>query len=302
MKRRNFIKNTSLISGSLMTLSSGFPNVTYGINKYNLNYAPHFGMFKNIAGNDLIDQLKFMHDQGFMAIEDNGMKGKKIELQNKISSFLVKNNMQMGVFVAHKIHWNKPNLASGDPNTRKEFLKEIKESVEVAKRVNARWMTVVPGHLDLRLNIDYQTQNVIKALRLAADILEPHNLIMVIEPLNFRDHPGLFLSKSPQAFQICKAVNSPSCKILFDIYHQQIEEGNLIPNIKKCWEEIAYFQIGDNPGRNEPTTGEINYKNIFKYIHDRGYKGILGMEHGNSKPNKEGEYSVINAYKKVDNF
>jgi len=302
MKRRNFIKNTSLISGSLMTLSSGFSNVTYGINKYNLNYAPHFGMFKNIAGNDLIDQLKFMHDQGFMAIEDNGMKGKKIELQNKISSFLVKNNMQMGVFVAHKIHWNKPNLASGDPNRRKEFLKEIKESVEVAKRVNARWMTVVPGHLDLRLNIDYQTQNVIKTLRLAADILEPHNLIMVIEPLNFRDHPGLFLSKSPQAFQICKAVNSPSCKILFDIYHQQIEEGNLIPNIKKCWEEIAYFQIGDNPGRNEPTTGEINYKNIFKYIHDRGYKGILGMEHGNSKPNKEGEYSVINAYKKVDNF
>ena len=302
MKRRNFIKNTSLISGSLMTLSFGFSNATYGINKYNLNYAPHFGMFKNIAGNDLIDQLKFMHDQGFMAIEDNGMKGKKIELQNKISSFLVKNNMQMGVFVAHKIHWNKPNLASGDPNTRKEFLKEIKESVEVAKRVNARWMTVVPGHLDLRLNIDYQTQNVIKALRLAADILEPHNLIMVIEPLNFRDHPGLFLSKSPQAFQICKAVNSPSCKILFDIYHQQIEEGNLIPNIKKCWEEIAYFQIGDNPGRNEPTTGEINYKNIFKYIHDRGYKGILGMEHGNSKPNKEGEYSVINAYKKVDNF
>ena len=302
MKRRNFIKNTSLISGSLMTLSSGFSNVTYGINKYNLNYAPHFGMFKNIAGNDLIDQLKFMYDQGFMAIEDNGMKGKKIELQNKISSFLVKNNMQMGVFVAHKIHWNKPNLASGDPNTRKEFLKEIKESVEVAKRVNARWMTVVPGHLDLRLNIDYQTRNVIKTLRLAADILEPYNLIMVIEPLNFRDHPGLFLSKSPQAFQICKAVNSPSCKILFDIYHQQIEEGNLIPNIKKCWEEIAYFQIGDNPGRNEPTTGEINYKNIFKYIHDRGYKGILGMEHGNSKPNKEGEYSVINAYKKVDNF
>ena len=302
MKRRNFIKNTSLISGSLMTLSSGFSNTTYGINKYNLNYAPHFGMFKNIAGNDLIDQLKFMHDQGFIAIEDNGMKGKKIELQNKISSFLVKNNMQMGVFVAHKIHWNKPNLASGDLNRRKEFLKEIKESVEVAKRVNARWMTVVPGHLDLRLNIDYQTRNVIKTLRLAADILEPHNLIMVIEPLNFRDHPGLFLSKSPQAFQICKAVNSPSCKILFDIYHQQIEEGNLIPNIKKCWEEIAYFQIGDNPGRNEPTTGEINYKNIFKYIHDKGYKGILGMEHGNSKPNKEGEYSVINAYKIVDNF
>ena len=93
-----------------------------------------------------------------------------------------------------------------------------------------------------------------------------------------------------------------SCKILFDIYHQQISEGHLIANIDQAWEEIAYFQIGDNPGRKEPTTGEINYKNIFKYIHERGFNGILGMEHGNSKPNKLGELGVINAYKQVDNF
>ena len=85
---------------------------------------------------------------------------------------------------------------------------------------------------------------------------------MVLEPLNFRDHPGLFLKESPQAYEICKAVNSPSCKILFDIYHQQIQEGNLIPNIESCWDEIEYFQIGDNPGRMEPTTGEINYSNL----------------------------------------
>ena len=125
---------------------------------------------------------------------------------------------------------------------------------------------------------------------------------MVLEPLNFRDHPGLFLTKSPQAYEICKTVNSPSCKILFDIYHQQIQEGNLLPNIEACWDEIDYFQIGDNPGRNEPSTGEINYKNIFKYIYNKGFKGILGMEHGNSNPNKIGEKSVIDVYKKSDNF
>ena len=88
----------------------------------------------------------------------------------------------------------------------------------------------------------------------------------------------------------------------FDIYHQQIQEGNLLPNIEKCWDEIAYFQIGDNPGRNEPTTGEINYNNIFKYIHSRNYNGILGMEHGNSIEGKEGELAVIEAYKASDNF
>ena len=125
---------------------------------------------------------------------------------------------------------------------------------------------------------------------------------MVLEPLNFRNHPGLFLTESPQAFEICKAINSKSCKILFDIYHQQIQEGNLIPNIDLCWDEISYFQIGDNPGRNEPTTGEINYKNIFKFIYEKGFSGILGMEHGNSIPGKNGEKQLINSYKIVDNF
>ena len=89
---------------------------------------------------------------------------------------------------------------------------------------------------------------------------------------------------------------------MFDIYHQQIQEGNLIPNIESCWDEIAYFQIGDNPGRKEPTSGEINYKNVFKYIHSRGYTGILGMEHGNSMEGKAGEQRVIDAYKEVDDF
>jgi len=101
---------------------------------------------------------------------------------------------------------------------------------------------------------------------------------------------------------ICKAVNSPSCKILYDIYHMQRNEGHIIPTIDMVWDEIGYFQIGDNPGRKEPTTGEINYRNIFKHIYEKGYTGILGMEHGNSKPGKEGELAVIEAYRTVDAF
>ena len=277
-------------------------NYNFQKNKFKLKYAPHLGMFANSAGKDPIDQLSFMADQGFMAFEDNRMKGRSISTQNQISAIMEKRNIEMGVFVAHDIYWQKPNLASGNLELRNEFLRHIKESIEVAKRVNAKWMTVVPGFVDLRKNMSYQTANVIESLKQASDILEPHGLVMVLEPLNFRDHPGLFLSESPQAYQICKAVNSPSCKILFDIYHQQIQEGNLIPNIEASWNEIGYFQIGDNPGRNEPTTGEINYKNIFKYIHSKGFNGILGMEHGNSQPNKEGEQAVIDAYLEVDSF
>ena len=303
MKRRKFINNLSITSVGLLSANSLFAhNYNFQKNKFKLKYAPHLGMFANSAGKDPIDQLSFMADQGFMAFEDNRMKGRSISTQNQISAIMEKRNIEMGVFVAHDIYWQKPNLASGNLELRNEFLRHIKESIEVAKRVNAKWMTVVPGFVDLRKKMSYQTANVIESLKQASDILEPHGLVMVLEPLNFRDHPGLFLSESPQAYQICKAVNSPSCKILFDIYHQQIQEGNLIPNIEASWNEIAYFQIGDNPGRNEPTTGEINYKNIFKYIHSKGFNGILGMEHGNSQPNKEGEQAVIDAYLEVDSF
>ncbi len=306
MQRRNFLKKTALASTFALT-SSAIYSLTYGTktnskNNFPLKFAPHVGMFKNLAGADLLDQLNFMADQGFTAFEDNEMRNRPVSEQEAMSNTMQKRGLAMGVFVAHKIYWKEANLASGNKTKREEFLSEIRASVEVAKRVNAKWMTVVPGHVDLRQNMAYQTGHVVETLKQAAAILEPHNLIMVLEPLNFRDHPGLFLSESPQAYQICKAVDSPSCKILFDIYHQQIQEGNLIPNIEQSWKEIAYFQIGDNPGRNEPTTGEINYKNIFKFIHSKHFNGILGMEHGNSLKGKEGELAVINAYKEVSKF
>ena len=307
MKRRSFIKKSiTLASAPFVTgglLARSFWDKSYGEKPFNLNYAPHFGMFKHNAGEDLLDQLQFMYDQGFRSLEDNGMKQRSKTDQNKIAKKMSKLGMTMGVFVAHKIYWREPNLTSGDKTLQDEFVENIKESIEVAKRVNAKWMTVVPGYVDLKKEMAYQTANVVEALRRASKVLEPHKLIMVLEPLNWwSNHAGQFLSEIPQTYQICRAVNSPSCKILFDIYHQQISEGNLIPNMDKSWEEIAYFQIGDNPGRKEPTTGEINYYNVFKHIHSKGYKGILGMEHGNSQKGKAGELQVIKAYREVDSF
>ncbi len=315
MDRRKFIQKGALTSSFLGLGSIGVNAMVNGArdisafakaknttHNFNLNYAPHIGMFKELAGEHVIDQINFIADQGFRSFEDNEMRKRPISEQELIAETMNHHGLTMGVFVAHKIYWTEANLASGKQKWRDEFLEDIRKSVVVAKRVQAKWITVVPGHVDMRQNMAYQTANVVESLKQASAILEPHGIIMVLEPLNFKNHPGLFLSQSPQAYQICKAVDSPSCKILFDIYHQQIQEGNLIPNIEKCWEEIAYFQIGDNPGRNEPTSGEINYKNVFKYIYSRDYKGILGMEHGNSMKGKQGEQRVIDAYVESDTF
>jgi hydroxypyruvate isomerase len=269
-----------------------------------MKYAPHFGMFEDLAGKGLTDQLKFAADQGFTAWEDNGMKGRSVHEQEELSRTMEKLGITMGVFVAAGAgSFDKVTFAGDDKAVWDGVLKEIRESVDVAKRVNAKWMTVVPGHLHQGLEWDYQTANCIELLKRCSEIFEPHEYVMVLEPLNWwANHPGLFLHKIPQAYQICRAVGSPACKILFDIYHQQITEGNLIPNMDRAWEEIAYFQVGDNPGRKEPGTGEINYRNVFKHIYEKGFKGVVGMEHGNSRGGKEGEQAVIDAYVTADSF
>lgn len=266
---------------------------------FKLNYAPHLGMFTHHAGKDPIDQLRFMADEGFRAFEDNGMAGRDVALQDKLGAELDRLGMTMGVFVAYA-DFGQPSFVTEDMNARRTLLEHMRRAVEVAARVNARWCTVVPGALDPRAPPGFQTARCIDNLRRCCEVLEPAGLTMVLEPLNRRDHPGLFLSGIPQAYAICRAVDSPACKILDDLYHQQITEGDLIPNMDAAWGEIAYFQVGDNPGRKEPTTGEINYRNVFRHIHARGFDGVVGMEHGNSRGGKEGERAVIDAYREVD--
>ena len=302
MHRRDFL-HTSLAAGALAWSGLGQgASAANAKREFQLKYAPHFGMFRNSAGDDLVDQLKFAADQGFTAWEDNGMKRRPVDLQQKIADAMEKLNMQMGVFVA-TVSFKDVTFCGDDKALRERVLQDIRDSVEVAKRVNAKWMTVVPGVYHKKLEWDYQTANCVELLRQCCEILEPHNLVMVLEPLNWwANHPGVFLTKIPQAYLICRAVNSPACKILFDIYHQQITEGNLIPNIDRAWSEVAYFQVGDNPGRKEPGTGEINYRRVFEHIHTKGFEGILGMEHGNSKPGAEGEQAVIEAYVDADRF
>jgi hydroxypyruvate isomerase len=307
LPRREFLKTAvaATATGPLMTghLPGGSAHIRQQARAFRLRYAPHFGMFRSHAGDDLVAQLDFMRAEGFTALEDNEMKARSVADQERIARALQRLGMQMGVFVAHQIAWNEANLTSGDASRRDALVQQVRESVDVAKRVNAKWMTVVPGHVDRRLDMGFQTANVIEALKRATAVLEPHGLVIVLEPLNtLRDHPGQFLTRVPQAYAICKAVDSPACKILFDAYHQQITEGNLIPNIDAAWDEIAYIQVGDNPGRKEPGTGEVNYRNVFRHLHSKGYRGVVGMEHGNARPGRDGERAVIDAYASADAF
>jgi hydroxypyruvate isomerase len=259
-------------------------------------------MFKEHAGNDLVDNIKFCHDMGFRAMFDNGLMSRTVEDQVKIANEINRLGMVLGPFVLYA-DFSVTSFVLNKQETREMLVNKMKEGVECFNRTGVKWALVVPGRYDEKLHRDFQTANVIDNLRFCCDVVEPAGLTIVLEPLNtLRNHPGLFLTGIPQAYSICRAVNRPSCKIVDDIYHQQITEGNLIPNIEAAWSEIAAFHCGDNPGRNEPYTGEINFKNVFKYIYSLKYEGVICMEHGISVKGKEGEIKLLEAYREADSF
>lgn len=309
MNRTEFLKNSAIATGTLLT-GSAVNAIAEPINlsrhpvttgkTFNLDYAPHEGMFAQHAGNSFLDQIRYLYDMGFRSIEDNGFLGRSETEQSQIGELLAKLGMRMGVFVVDGGDNWKISLTTGKKEFKDHFEETCRRAVEAAKRCNAKWLTVVPGFYERKLPYGIQMSNVVDAMRAGAKIFEPHGLIMVLETLS--DTPELFLQRTHETYSVCKAVNSPSCKILFDIYHMQRNEGDLIVNLDRCWEEIAYIQIGDNPGRKEPGTGEINYKNIFKHLYQKGYKGVMGMEHGLSIKGKEGEMRLIQAYREADNF
>jgi hydroxypyruvate isomerase len=305
--RREFLKTAALGAGALSLAGPGSaaaegpaPSAAKGA-PFKLKYAPGLGMFAASAGKVATDQLKFIADQGFRAWFDNGLMDRPAAEQEALAKESSRLGLAVGPFVVYA-DFSVESFVTRDPAIREMLAGRFQKALETAKRTGCRWALAVPGRYNLSNDWGYQTANVVENLRWAAGLCEPEGLIIVLEPLNPKNHPGLFLTKMSQAYEICKAVRSPSVKILDDMYHQQITEGNIIPNIDACWDELAAFHIGDTPGRNEPGTGELNFRNIFKHIHDKGYDGVLCCEHGLSRKGLEGEKALIEAYRAADDF
>jgi hydroxypyruvate isomerase len=311
MNRRAFLASSAALAAAPLVSSPAFSQTppSGSTRPFTMKFGPNDRHFTAHVGANILDQIRFAADQGFTAWEDNGMPRREVALQTAIGNLLAQRKMTMGVFVAYADFKNPLfaghrldiNDRKRDPEAVRTLLRQkMTEAVEIAKRARAKWATVVPGAIDPSLLPEQQTANTVEMLKVCAEICEPAGLVLVLEPLNYMNHPGCFLQRIAQGRQICKMVGSPSVKILDDLYHQQITEGNLITNMIDAWDEIAYIQVGDVPGRKEPTTGEINYGHIFQWLHDRGYTGVIGMEHGLKNTGLAGEQALIAAYRAVD--
>jgi hydroxypyruvate isomerase len=223
-----------------------------------------------------LDRLRKVRESGFSHYEFWPWRGKDIDAIVSLNRELSLVPVQ---FSASPVKGFGHGITNPDPARREEFEEEIRSAVPIAKKLGVKKICVVAGEETKGSSRDEQTQAVIAALKAGAKIVEPEGITIILEPLNILvDHPRQLVVHSEHAAAILKAVGSPNVKMLFDIYHQQISEGNLTGNIRKYHDLIGYFQLADHPGRHEPSTGEINYPFVLQTIHDVGYRDPIGME------------------------
>jgi hydroxypyruvate isomerase len=297
MRRREFLDGVmAAAAGLALPLGAGRAEAA---GRYKLRYAPRLDFLRDQLS--IPQRLDLFAQHGFDATEYNGLMTHPLAEVEQMRKKLDAVGIEMGIFVANPGGWKTAGLVA--PAHRDAFLGELRKAIEYHKVIGNRFCTVITGMERPGWPRGQQRIHVIDGLRRAAEVLEPTALMIVIEPLNhWVDHAGYYLVNSDEAAEVMHAVGSPKVRILFDMYHQQISEGNLIHNLRQYWDYIGYFQVGDVPGRKEPGTGEVNWRNVFKAIHEKGYKGILGMEHGLSQTGLDGLLHCFEEYRKADAF
>lgn len=225
-----------------------------------------------------LDRVRKSAELGFPAIEFWPWQGKDLDALASLCD-------ETGLDVAQFTAWGfRPGL--NDPKNHDRFVEAIQKGCEVAHQLKCQKMTVVGGDDQPGMTQQQMHENIITGLKRAAPIAEEQDVMLILEPMNIRvDHKGHCLYGSPDAVRICREVGSSHVKINWDLYHMQISEGDLCRRLREGFDQVGYLQLADNPGRNEPGTGEVCYNRVLKEAHDLGYRGFVGLE---CRP-KEGE-------------
>ena len=278
MDRRSFLASSAAAAGG-MAFGLGARNaiaqsppsdVSFADKPLAMAVPPHW------FSGDILEQLEQVAAWGFPAWEWLGPSGDLEAIRAKSDELGLRPTCIGGA----------GHIAPGgmvNPDDHDAVENQFREQLEKAKILNCKRLIGLTGNERDDVSREQQTDYVVQCLQRLAPIAEDNDVTIIMEPLNtLVDHPGFFLNTTEHAVEIMQRVDSPNVRILFDIYHQQITEGNVIRNIRQNIQWIDHFHVADNPGRQEPSTGELNYANIFKAIHDTGYDGFVALECGQS--------------------
>jgi hydroxypyruvate isomerase len=274
---------------------------------WNLRYAPHMGLasleeplfLHSVGSADPVEQLRHIAALGFAGVEDNYLKLRPVADQERIGREIGRLGLEMGCFTGNIENWNQPLWGSSDDAARDRLKSDLLASIDIADRVGGRFVTTVSGQ-DGRIPLAYQLANMVENLKRLAPIAERAGIVLAIESTNERRFPGQLVHHIADAYAVAQAVDSPAVQLVFDIAHVHPMDGEILVNLEITWDRIGIIQVADMPGRLELGTGELNWVNIFRFIRDRGYRGLIELEHENSEPGAAGEQAMLERLRAID--
>ena len=274
---------------------------------WKMRYAPHVGLaapdiplFLHSAGSaDPVKQIEWLAAHGFAGIEDNSLKVRPVATQIRMGEALARHGMAMGCFVNNPTAWDKPIWSSTSADARDKWQRDLDETLEAAKRVNGKYVTVVTG-TTVGIPRGYQVAVMIDNLKRAAGIAEKAGLVLCVETVSALRFGTMLLNHIDEAYAVVAAVDSPAVQLVFDIGHVAPMDGEVLNNLRACWDRIAIIQVADMPGRLELGSGELNWVNILRTINGLGYTGLIELEHEVSQPGIAGEETVLANLRAID--
>ena len=308
MVRRSFLSQATAVAvgAAAGPATAQVPSPAAG-QAWKLRFAPHIGLtsldtplFKESVGTlDPVAHIDFIADLGFAGIEDNLLKLRPAADQERIGQALARRGLAMGCFVNNAADWNKPLWCTTDAAAQDKQRADLLASIETAKRAGGKYLTTISGR-DLRLPLRMQLQAMVENLKRLSDVAERAGMVIGIEATNEQGFPGMLVHHVLDAYAVVKAVGSPAVRLVFDAFHVQVMDGDVINNLDRVWDAVGIVQIADNPGRMEPGTGEMNYANILRHLRSKGYDGLVELEHSVSKPGRAGEQAALDGLRAVN--
>jgi len=299
MNRRRFTKLT--LAGTLAA-SHGISSAA--ISEKGKPFTSKFGPHENLlptAPKGIVDQMKFAYDLGFRGWEENWLMRKPEKLWEEVAAFLQsKKDFTMGISVISDGAGQDFSNLTKDGKER--LKKDMEKGIKFCKITGQTGMTFLPGVRN-DLPREEQIKKSVDTMNFLCDIVEAHGIILMMEPLSHNlGKKAPLLRSFADGAMLSKLVNRKSCRLLADYFHEgQIGNGpDLIKNTNATWDQIGYVQYGASPGRKEPGTGKLDYAAVTKLLREKGYTGVIGMEHGTSKKGKEGLDALLAAYRKID--
>ncbi|HUE02064.1 MAG TPA: TIM barrel protein [Bryobacteraceae bacterium] len=176
--------------------------------------------------------------------------------------------------------WVKRPVSMVDPAHREAFLADVRNAIGFAQKLEIPQLILMSGNAIPGRTHEEQYASLLEGAKRAGDLAAEAKLTMIVEPLNsLINHKGFFLTTCTEGLKLIREVDNPHVRLLFDLYHEQVQQGNVIRTLTEAAPDVAVFHVADNPGRNDPGTGEMNYPNIYKAIQKTGYGGYLTMEY-----------------------